>query len=1174
MSLVGARGGAPTGPAGTRERSPRTVKGPASIRRERLRKARERGRRTPGRPRRTARACCGDPVRTLRPGPVRAPRLDRMNAHLDHDPAASAPLRWLARLDDEVLLNHYPQRSVERGAAYAERSGVVTDVRLGPDALSGHVQGTLSSPYDTSIRFICAGRRVITWSDSCTCPKGRDCKHAVALLMSARSAAQLVLEGRAAASAPAPTSSWESVMARLAPEQGGTRKLAVVFEDAGIAGYDYVSSGRWRLHLLRTGVDGDWVGKRVRWRDLVEAPAMVQARSDQRAAVVGLAQLLGSGDAHAANRVTLESLPSEVWAQLRRAVDAGVELLHDLGDRRHARVHLDPTKASLGLNLAAAGDDYELQVLLSRDGRPEPFRPGWTLLGEPAHGILRTEPRGELRLTELDRSVDPALRPLLEAAPSLALPADDLPRFLGLYAPQLRSNLRLTSSDARVNIDAPPTGGLWVQLDFSRPGRLALRSGVALASAGHSTRLELERCPAGLMDEGTRLLLDRVRDLVGGQTAELTGRALLDFVTRELPALEDDPHVLVECIGVRPEYTELTGEPRLAVEVLDAEPDADDAALATSAVEDAALDGSTDWFGLSVVVTIDGRELPVAALLAALTAGDDHVMLDDGAWIDLARPGLDPLRRLVEEAARLVDPGTGEMRLSRWDLGTWQDLEASGAITAASARWRRSVAALGHLDEIAPPDVPAAIGARLRPYQTEGYQWLAALWTAGLGGILADDMGLGKTLQTLALIARARETGELARPALVVAPTSVMAAWTGEARKFAPSLRVVVIDQTATKSGVPLARAVAGADVVVASYTLVRLDEASFTALEWSLLVLDEAQFVKNHTAKTYAVVRRLLARMRLVITGTPLENSLMDLWSLLSIAAPGLFPDPRRFQADIARPIESGDEPDRLALLHRRTRPLMLRRTKEQVAAELPPKQEFVVPVTLGRAHRRIYDRELAATRMRVLGLLDDSSRTHRIEILAALTRLRQLSLHPGLLDEADLAVGSEKIDSLAEQLHSLAQAGHRALVFSQFTGFLKLVRERLTAERIGWEYLDGRTRRREERVRAFKEGDATAFLISLKAGGFGLTLTEADYVFVLDPWWNPAAERQAIDRTHRIGQDKQVMVYRLVSADTIEEKVVELQQRKRELFDQVVGDEALSSGALTLDDIRGLLA
>ncbi|RLP07121.1 helicase SNF2 [Propionibacterium australiense] len=1100
------------------------------------------------------------------------PRLGRMNAHLDYDPAASVQLRWLARLSDEILLNHYPQRSFERGAAYAGQAGVVTDVRLDTATLSGHVQGTLSSPYDTSIRFICAGQRVVTWSDSCTCPKGKDCKHAAALLMSSRSAAQLVLEGRTADATPAPTSSWERAMARLAPEQGGTRKLAVVFESAGMAGYDYSSSGRWHLHLLRTSVDGDWVSKRVRWRDLIDSPAMVQARSDQRAAVLGLAQLLSADDTYAMNRTTLESLPAEVWAQLRRAVGAGVELLHDLGDRRHARVHLDPAKASLCLDLAASGDDYELQVQLRHEDRIEPFRPGWTLLGEPAHGILRTEPRGELRLTELDHSVDQAVRPLLAAAPALALPAADLPRFLSLYAPQLRGHVQLTSSDERVDINEPPVSGVWVQIDFSQLGRASLRSGVTLASAGHSTRLELERCPAGLISDQTRRLLYRVHALVGGLSAELSGRALLDFVAHGLPVLEADPDVLVESIGVRPGYTELTAAPRLSIEIFDDEPDGP--LGATSAIEDATLAHSTDWFGLSVGVQVGDRQVPVTLLLTAMAAGDDHVLLDDGAWIDLERPELDPLRHLADEASRLADPETGRMRLSRWDLGMWQDLQASGVITAASARWQRSVAALLRLDETTPPAVPGTIGAELRPYQVEGYQWLSALWTAGLGGILADDMGLGKTLQTLALIARAKQDGELTHPALVIAPTSVMAAWTGETGKFAPSLRVVVIDQTASKSGVPLARAVEDADIVVASYTLVRLDEASFTSLEWGLLVLDEAQFVKNHTAKTYSIVRRLLARMRLVITGTPLENSLMDLWSLLSIAAPGLFPEPKHFQTAFARPIESGEQPDRLELLHRRTRPLMLRRTKEQVAAELPPKQEFVVPIALSRAHRRIYDRELAATRMRVLGLLDDNARTHRIEILAALTRLRQLSLHPGLLDKSDLAVGSEKIDSLVEQLHSLAQAGHRALVFSQFTSFLRLVRDRLSEEQIGWEYLDGRTRRREERVRAFKEGDATAFLISLKAGGFGLTLTEADYVFVLDPWWNPAAERQAIDRTHRIGQDKQVMVYRLVSADTVEEKVVELQQRKRDLFDQVVGDEALSSGALTLDDIRGLLA
>ena len=320
-------------------------------------------------------------------------------------------------------------------------------------------------------------------------------------------------------------------------------------------------------------------------------------------------------------------------------------------------------------------------------------------------------------------------------------------------------------------------------------------------------------------------------------------------------------------------------------------------------------------------------------------------------------------------------------------------------------------------------------------------------------------------------------------------------------------------------------------------------------------------------------MIRELRAHLRLAITGTPLENSLMDLWSLLSITAPGVFPDPKAFTERYVKPVETGTGPGRVDELKRRIRPLMLRRTKHEVAAELPPKQEFILPVTLGREHRRIYDRQLQAERMNTLGLLGDA-RHHRIEILAALTRLRQLSLAPGLVDEKMLNIGSAKIDTLVEHLRALAGENHRALVFSQFTSFLHLVRDRLTTEGIEWEYLDGRTRHRDERVQRFKDGNATAFLISLKAGGFGLTLTEADYVYVLDPWWNPAAENQAIDRTHRIGQDKQVMVYRMVSTNTIEEKVVALQQRKRDLFDQVVGDQALASGAISVDDIRALLA
>jgi SNF2 family DNA or RNA helicase len=369
-----------------------------------------------------------------------------------------------------------------------------------------------------------------------------------------------------------------------------------------------------------------------------------------------------------------------------------------------------------------------------------------------------------------------------------------------------------------------------------------------------------------------------------------------------------------------------------------------------------------------------------------------------------------------------------------------------------------------------------------------------------------------------------------------------------------------------------LAEQVKGAHLVVTSYALFRIDFDAYAAVAWSGLVLDEAQIVKNHQAKTYQCVRRLEAPFKLAITGTPLENNLMDLWSLLSIVAPGLFPSPQRFAELYRKPIERGTGPELLGRLRRRIRPLMLRRTKEQVAAELPPKQEQVLEVALQPRHHKIYQTHLQRERQKVLGLIGDMDR-NRFAIFRSLTLLRQLSLAPSLVDAGYSNVRSSKVDAFYGQLDEVVRGGHRSLVFSQFTGFLRLVRERLDAEGIGYCYLDGRTRKRAEQVDAFKRGDAPVFLISLKAGGFGLNLTEADYCFVLDPWWNPAVEAQAVDRAHRIGQDKTVMVYRLVALDTIEEKVMELKARKQDLFDKVMDDDALLSAPLTADDVKGLL-
>ncbi|HZA94003.1 MAG TPA: DEAD/DEAH box helicase, partial [Gemmatimonadales bacterium] len=385
-------------------------------------------------------------------------------------------------------------------------------------------------------------------------------------------------------------------------------------------------------------------------------------------------------------------------------------------------------------------------------------------------------------------------------------------------------------------------------------------------------------------------------------------------------------------------------------------------------------------------------------------------------------------------------------------------------------------------------------------------------------------------------------------------------------------LSVVTIDGSNAKRRVPLSEAIRGADIVVTSYTLLRIDADHYAELPWAGVILDEAQFVKNYRAKTYQSARRLPSDFKLAVTGTPLENNLMELWALLSITAPGLFPHPDRFSEFYRRPIERAENPEAMDRLRRRIAPLMLRRTKDRVAAELPPKQEQIVEVDLQPKHMRTYQTHLQRERQKVLGLVEDLDR-NRFTILRSLTLLRQLSLDPSLIDEAYTAIPASKIDVLSEQLHELVAEGHSALVFSQFTGFLRKIRARLDAEGIGYAYLDGSTRNRSAAVDKFRSGQVPIFLISLKAGGFGLNLPEADYCFLLDPWWNPATEAQAVDRTHRIGQTRTVLVYRLVARDTIEEKVMELKARKEQLFAAMFGDDALAGVPLSVDEIRALV-
>jgi SNF2 family DNA or RNA helicase len=584
------------------------------------------------------------------------------------------------------------------------------------------------------------------------------------------------------------------------------------------------------------------------------------------------------------------------------------------------------------------------------------------------------------------------------------------------------------------------------------------------------------------------------------------------------------------------------------------------------------IDGDRDWFDLRVRITIEGREVPFADVFTALSHGESRLLLPSGDYFSLDKPELRALARVIEEVRALRDSPGGRLRISRYQAGLWDELTSLGIVGHQAAAWREQVQGLLSADGAARIAPPPGLLARLLSFQQDGFSWLASLWEHRLGGILADEMGLGKTLQCLALISHARQRDPAGGPFLIVAPTSVVSNWVDEAARFAPDLRVVPVARTAARLGLGLGELAAGADAIITSYALLRIDFAAYAEVGWSGLVLDEAQHVKNRESKVYQCVRRLAAPVKIAVTGTPLENDLMEFWSLLSITAPGLFPSPDRFRDYYARPVEEEGDSQRLAQLQRRIRPLVRRRTKQQVAAELPTKHEHVLEIDLNPYHREIYQAWLQRERQKILGLIGDMH-TNRFTVLRSLTLLRQLSLHAGLIDETYASLASAKIDALLSQLQEVTSGGHRALVFSQFTRFLGKVRERLEAEGIPYCYLDGVTLDRAAAVRRFKCGTDPVFLISLKAGGFGLNLTEADYCFLLDPWWNPAAEAAAIARIHRIGQTRSVRVYRLVAKDTIEEKVMALKARKARLFSSVLADDKVFSTSLDADDIRTCL-
>src|SRR6478609_4062400 len=804
-------------------------------------------------------------------------------------------------------------------------------------------------------------------------------------------------------SAPPEMADWEQALSPLiahpgiTPSANGT-PLALQFDVEEPAPHFSYTGRRDPLRSVRQlkarpvimGAKGKWIRGDVSWSTL---SYLNYRRECNEAHVEWMQEFLASHTA-LANRQHAGTAPwlglntyagKNLWSLLSQAQKIGVALVHSRGTEP---VRLVEQPAAVGLNLAGigtGGDDggLELAPTITVEGEVvDPASVG--TIGRAAHGIFLASDGGALpgaapadpviTLAPLESGLSEELLTFVTGGTTLHIPARDESRFLTGFYPKLKQTARVTASDESVELPSLAVPTLSLLANYGTDHRVRLHWEWHYTSGTIVTAQPLWRHPGdhGYRDDPAEArILEAVgqpwdvvpklgESATGGwgtprlaATAELSGLDTLAFTEEVLPKLRNTPGVDVDTSGDIADYREAEEAPVVVI--------------STKATD------QRDWFDLGIQISLEGQPVSFAAVFSALAAGQTKMLLPSGAYFSLDLPELHQLRALIEEARELQDNKDAPLQISRFQAGLWDELAQLGIVDEQAAAWREAVGGLleGGVKGLPLPDT---LDAELRPYQLEGFNWLSFLYRHGLGGVLADDMGLGKTVQAIALMCAAKvAAGEAAEaagpraagsapdaapsaaggapggapgapggaPFLVVAPTSVVGNWQAETTRFAPGLTVRAISETFAKSGSAPAEAMAGADIVITSYALFRIDYEAYASRQWAGLVLDEAQFVKNHQSKAYQCARKLPAGFKLAITGTPLENNLMEFWALTSIVAPGLFSSPKRFAEYYQKPVEKNGDKAQLDKLRRRVRPLMMRRTKEQVIHDLPPKQE-----------------------------------------------------------------------------------------------------------------------------------------------------------------------------------------------------------------------------------------
>ena len=1114
-------------------------------------------------------------------------------------PSSPTPLlEALSTLTDRGLRRFLGARAFLRGLDYVRR-GAVSDIELSDAASAGLVRGGEGESYHASLHLTPTG-----FGSECSCPAfpkiNGHCKHVAALLIACRDQARIVVPRPAPVAPPPlaapPAPGFSDGAASSQPMGRRARRRAA--RALKMARDNNVASPAPRSMGVSSGTPGgidSWLPepmpplpKRLEYR-LQIRPGMLAVSlldADARQMLSPSSLLARLSQSPTPDRAAVRLLAKLEAEQPRRPNievrgEDAADLLGALKDRRvvvepqmaELRYHEEPLRPRFELDMD--GDRVLVKAAFTRgsDARRFLLTQGAWFEGNPSYFV---DPH-DASVRQLDRRVSPAVLRRLLRAPSIYEPLENLPALIAQGLPkvalEIGADLPDLSQVADV-IDLSPTFRL-------RAGGSLVEAQVVLRAAYEDTEVEVRAdgmTPPVIVQAGSSVAGQGSRqkrakcircDIAAQQLAAASLRAL------GLAPDEDGRGFVVRGEGAIKFWTE--GIAQLPEDWdLFIPDDLVDVQIRNESLSASARVGSgVDWLSLRLSFESEGVAVTQEELAACLAEGRRYVRLADGSYATLDP---DQVRQVLARQAEILATGGGSGgKLPLSQAGRIQELLEQVNRVAVDGGAKDFFKKLRDIDEIKVVKKPRNLKAQLRPYQEQGYQWLSFLHEIGSGGILADDMGLGKTLQTIALLLSVKandEKNDKKFQALIVAPTSVVTNWLREFDKFAPSLKYALWhggDRKERKEELE------SADVIVTSYALLRRDEEMLSQLPLRYAILDEAQNIKNPLSATARAAKRLRADRRLALSGTPIENRLSEIWSIFDFVSPGLLGPLDKFEERYARPIDAGD-PKAAKRLRSTIHPFILRRTKSEVAKDLPEKIETDQVCELTGEQASLYQAVLKEVRAQVLGEVEKQGVARaQLQILAGLTRLRQAACDPRLLglprefDDED----SGKLVALREIVQTSIAGGHRVLVFSQFVSMLKLIRQALDADGVTYEYLDGTTKDRQARVESFQRDDGPpVFLISLKAGGSGLNLTAADTVIHFDPWWNPAVEDQATDRAHRIGQTRVVTMYRLIAQGTIEEKILELGGKKRELVGAVLSEDAGGAKKLTKANVEALFA